>query len=72
MYYEIREELSNPALLQLRNTDREELQLTKLYYTLTCPPRQAMDALITLSLTENPDGCLQDGKCDEHGELVFP
>ena len=70
MYYELREELSNPALPQLRNTDGEEFQLTKLYYTLACPPRQAMEALITLSLTENPDGCLQDGKCDEHGELV--
>jgi len=69
MYYELREELSNPALPQLRNTDGEEFQLTKLYYTLTCPPRQAMDALITLSLTEDPDGCLQDGKCDEQGEL---
>ena len=71
MYYEIREELSNPALPQLRNTDGDELQLTKLYYTLTCPPRQAMDALIPLSLTENPDECVQDGKSDEHGELVF-
>jgi hypothetical protein len=70
MYYELREELSNPALPQLRNTDGEEFQLTKLYYTLTCSPRQAMESLISLSLTENPDGCLQDGKCDEHGELV--
>lgn len=71
MYYEIREELSHPALPQLRNTDGDELQLTKLYYTLTCPPRQAMEALLPLSLTENPDGCLEEGKYDEHGELVF-
>jgi len=39
IYYEIREELSNPGLPELRNTDGDEFQSTKLYYTLTCTPR---------------------------------
>ena len=39
IYYEIWEELSNPGLPELRNTDGDEFQSTKLYYTLTCTPR---------------------------------
>jgi len=70
MYYDIREALSNPALPQLHNTDGDLMQFTKLYYTLTCSPRQALDALVTLSLEEDADVFLQDGKFDVHGELV--
>lgn len=70
IYYDIREALSNPALPQLHNTDGDVMQFTKLYYTLTCPPRQALNALATLSLAEDADKFLQDGKFDRHGELV--
>jgi hypothetical protein len=70
MYYDIRETLSNPALPQLHNTDGDVLQLTKLYYILTCPPRQAFNALATLSLAEDVDAFIQEGKLDKHGELV--
>jgi len=70
MYYEIRNELSNPTLPQLRNTDGDELQATKLYYTLTCTPRQTLDGLVTLALTEDADEFGQGGKHDEQGALV--
>jgi len=70
IYYEIAKELSHPALPQLRNTDGDELQATKLYYTLTCTPRHTLDALVTLTLTEDADGLAQNGKHDEYGELV--
>ena len=70
MYYDIQEALLNPALPQLHNTDGEVMQFTKLYYTLTCTPRQALNTLVTLSLAEDADEFLQEGKCDEHGELV--
>jgi hypothetical protein len=70
IYHEIREALSNPALPQLHNTDGDLMQFTKLYYTLTCPPRQALKALVTLSMAEGADECIQDGKFDERGELV--
>ena len=70
IYSEIREELSNPGLPELRNTDGDEFQSTKLYYTLTCTPRKTLDALVTLALTESADELLQDGKQDERGELV--
>ena len=71
MYYDIQEELSNPALPQLHNTDGDEMQFTKLYYTLTCSPRQAFDALFTLSLEEDAELFLKDGTVDENGELTF-
>ncbi|GJL49539.1 MAG: hypothetical protein NPIRA01_07660 [Nitrospirales bacterium] len=70
MYYDIREELSHPSLPQLHNTDGDYLQLTKLSYTLTCTPRQALDALITLSMIEDADELAQDGNQDERGDLV--
>ena len=70
MYYDIQESLSNPALPQLRNTDGDEMQFTKMSYTLTCSPRQAFDALLPLSLEENAEMFIQEGNCNEAGELV--
>lgn len=70
IYYQIRESLSHPNLPNLENTDGETLQITKLHYTLTCTPRQALQALITLSLTEELEDILQEGTYDETGELV--
>lgn len=70
IYYEIQEELSNPALPELRNTDGDEFQLSKLYYTLASTPRQTLDALVTLALIEDADELAQDGTYDEGGELV--
>ncbi len=69
MYYDIQEALSGPVLPQLHNTDGDEMQFTKLSYTLICSPRQAFDALLPLSLEENADMLLQDGTCNEAGEL---
>ena len=70
IYYTIRDALSHPALPQLRNTDGDEFQLTKLYYTLTGTPRQTLDALAPLALTEDADELAQDGTYNERGELV--
>jgi hypothetical protein len=70
IYYDIREALSNPAVPQLHNTDGDVLQFTKLYYTLTCTPRQAFEALVTLSMAEDADALIEEGTFDEHGELV--
>ena len=70
IYYDIREELYNPAFPQLLNTDDDPLQLTKLYYTLKCTPHDALDALVTLSMAKDADEFLHEGKFDNHGELV--
>ncbi|RLJ21245.1 hypothetical protein DJ030_00630 [bacterium endosymbiont of Escarpia laminata] len=69
IYYDIREELHNPSLPQLQNTDGDPLQLTKLYYTLKCTPREALDALATLSMAD-VDEFIREGTFDKQGELL--
>jgi len=69
VYYGIRNELFNPALPQLHNTDGDPLQLTKLYYTLKCTPREALGALASLSMTAT-DELEQEGKFNQQGELL--
>ena len=68
-YFAIRDELCNPALPQIANTDGDPLQLTKLYYSLNCSPIKAARALATLSMASSDEEFLQQGKFDA-GELV--
>ncbi len=70
LYYNIRDELYNPPLPQLQNTDGDLLQLTKLYYTLKCTPGEALDALATLSMARDVDELLHEGEFDKQGELL--
>lgn len=69
IYYGIREEIFHPVLPQLHNTDGDPLQPTKLYYTLKCTPRDALDALVTLSMSD-ADEFVHEGKFDKQGRLV--
>lgn len=68
IYYDIRERVRNPSPPKLQNTDGEPLQPTKLHYTLQCSPREALDALISLSLAD-VDDFIEDGEFDAQGEL---
>ena len=70
IYYDIREELHNPILPQLHNTDGDPLQLTKLYYRLKCSPREALDALATLSMMQDADELAHEGKSNKEEELL--
>jgi len=70
LYYDIKEALYNPPLPQLRNTDDDPLQLTKLYYRLSCTPREALDALATLSLANSAEDLLSEAKIDDEGQLI--
>ncbi|MEN8166772.1 MAG: hypothetical protein ABFR65_04740 [Pseudomonadota bacterium] len=69
IYYDIREVLHNPAPPLLQNTDGDQLQLTKLYYTLKCTPCEALDALATLAMAD-VDEFMHEGTFDKQGELV--
>jgi len=69
IYYDIREALYHPALPELRNTDDDPLQLTKLYYTLNCTPREALAALATLSMSDF-DALIHQGTLNKQGELL--
>jgi hypothetical protein len=69
IYYDIREQLNNPVLPELYNTDDDPLQMTKLYYALECTPHEALDALATLSMAD-ADELINEGAFDKQGELI--
>lgn len=69
-YFDIRDDLLNPTLPQLANTDGDPLQPTKLYYTLGCSPLEALEALATLSLAANAEELRSEGNFNKTGELV--
>lgn len=69
IYYDIRDELHNPVLPQLRNTDGEPFQPTKLSYGLNCSPQEALDALATLSMMHDADELAREGRFNKKGEL---
>ncbi|RMG33867.1 MAG: hypothetical protein D6720_10580 [Gammaproteobacteria bacterium] len=68
LFHEFREESQEPKLPVLHNTDGERLQPTKLLYRLKCTPREALEALISLSL-DTVDDYLDIAEFDEEGEL---
>ncbi|MHB1325844.1 MAG: IS1096 element passenger TnpR family protein [Thermoleophilia bacterium] len=68
-YFDIKEQLYNPSPPRINNTDGEEMQPTTLYYSLACTPREAFDALKTLSLAEDDDELLAEAGFDERGQL---
>ena len=70
IYCDIREQLFNPELPELQNTDGEPLQLTKLHYRLKCTPGEGLDALATLALAEDANELRHEGEFDQQGELV--
>lgn len=74
LYHEFRQDAMEPRLPVLHNTDGERLQPTKLLYHLECSPREALDALISLSL-DTVDEYEDIAEYDAEGELhaiAFP
>ena len=67
VYFDIREDLLDPQLPVMQNTDGDPLQLTKLYYDLNCTPQEARDALAPLALGLGDHGT---PKTDKDGQLV--
>jgi len=70
VYRDICDRAKNAAFPKLLNTDDDPLQLNKIYYTLKCTPREALNALATLSLAPDVEALLDDAEFDEQGELV--
>jgi hypothetical protein len=70
LYFELADMLLNPPMPQLQNTDGDPLTFVKLYYKLNSTPREAFDALQSLSLREFHDGSLDDAVFDAHGNLI--
>ncbi len=68
-YFDIREQLLNPKMPELHNTDGDKLQLIELHYTVECSVIEAFEALKTLSLIP-ADELRQDGHYDNKEELT--
>ena len=69
LYFDISAEVLNPQMPSLQNTDGDELALTKLFYTLNCTPREALDALASLAM-EPAEDLLQHGVFNSEGKLI--
>ncbi len=68
-YFDVREQILNPQMPEMRNTDGEKLILIDLIYTLNCSVTQAFEALKTLSLLSDED-LLQEAEYDTDGSLL--
>ncbi len=69
LYHDLMEDLRNPAPPTLLNTDDELMVLHEIIYEIDSP-RQAFDALKTLSVVETEVEMLQSAVFDERGTLV--
>jgi hypothetical protein len=69
IYHDITDRLLNPVMPQLQNTDGDPMLLHKLIYDLKCSPREALDSLRQLNLTENDESMLTGAEFDPTGEL---
>ncbi len=69
IYHDIADRLLNPRMPELRNTDGDPLVFNKLIYNLDCFPREALDVLKQLNLTEDDESILTDAELDATGEL---
>jgi hypothetical protein len=69
IYHDITDRLLNPAMPQLQNTDGDPLVFNKLIYRLECAPREALDNLRQLNLTEDDESILTGAEFAPSGEL---
>ncbi|MFI5179516.1 MAG: SEC-C metal-binding domain-containing protein [Vicinamibacterales bacterium] len=68
-YFSLQDELANPRLPELRNTDRDPLRLQTLHFELRCTPREAFDRLQPLAAGHTPEECLAEARFDGTGAL---
>jgi len=71
LYFYVEDEVWNPRLPELRNTDGDKLVFTKLTYRLHCSPRSAFDRLLPLARASDEESAalLTDAMMNEGGEL---
>ena len=71
LYFHIEDEVWNPPLPELRNTDGDKLVLTTLTYRLLCSPSSAFDRLSALARASVDDAAqlLDDATMNSAGEL---
>ncbi|MBI2188353.1 MAG: SEC-C domain-containing protein [Acidobacteria bacterium] len=72
LYFYIEDQVWNPPLPELRNTDGERLVLTTLTYRLRCSPSAAFDRLKSLARASKGEvtQLLSEAELDETGKLL--
>jgi len=70
LYFDLRAEVLDPAPPRIQNTDGDPLQMTRLHYALHCPVREALDALLPLTLEDDRDSFYDEGTHNSQGELI--
>ncbi|MCF6199144.1 MAG: hypothetical protein L3J67_07065 [Hyphomicrobiaceae bacterium] len=69
-YFDIEEELHNPVMPTLANTDGELVEYVTLNYLLHCTPHETLSALASLSMESEPELLLLEEAEFEGEELV--
>jgi hypothetical protein len=69
LYFDVSVEVLNPQMPSMQNTDGDELALTKLFYTLNCTPREALEALASLAM-EPLEDLLKHSFFNSEGTLI--
>jgi SEC-C motif/Antitoxin Xre/MbcA/ParS C-terminal toxin-binding domain len=69
IYYDIREQILNPRIPGIHNTDGDPMLPTTLHYRLYCSPEEAFTALQSLALPEEDEDLLAEAEYDELGQL---
>ena len=70
LYLDLREDVVNPGMPSLQNTDGDPLQLTRLDYELDCSPQEAFAALLPLALENDSTAFEDEAERNKAGELV--
>ena len=74
-FFDALEEAYNRPFPTLLNTDGELMQFSKSHFKLTMSPEEALNCLLPLTLSNDPEEFLQDAKRDKSGKmklLEFP
>ncbi len=69
IYHEINEQLNNQEPPQLQNTEGDLLEFIQLHYQLSCPPKEAFEALQSLAIAITEEELLEEGEFDSQGNL---
>ncbi len=69
-FFSLLGDMFKTAMPELRNTDDEPLQLCKSFFNLKISPREALEKLLPLTLSDNINDFLSDATIDDDGMIT--
>jgi len=70
LYLDLREDILGAAAPELRNSDGDPFQAMRINYELDCSPQEAFDALLSLTLEDDPAAFADESEYAKSGELL--